>query len=158
MRFRPTFLAPVLMIAVAACGGGDKQPAASATSAAAPSAVAARAQLAAPDPGTVTVAWTFDLAEGWHLYGSGLNDSGYPPSVALTLPDGWRAGPLRWPVPERYLMPGDILDHVYHHRLVLLQDLLPPTACGPRRRPRWGPGCAGWPAARSACRARPSSP
>ncbi|MFO7608920.1 MAG: protein-disulfide reductase DsbD family protein [Candidatus Krumholzibacteriia bacterium] len=122
----------------AACGGDAPQrdapepaPAPTSGAAAAAAAVTVGATLARPAPGTVTVAWTFDLADGWHLYWHGLNDSGYPPSVNLTLPAGWTAGPLRWPVPERYLMAGGILDHVYHRRLVLLQDLTPPGGVVP---------------------------
>lgn len=71
--------------------------------------------------GAVTLLWKFELAEGWHLYWTGLNDSGYPPKVEMDLPDGWIAGGLQWPVPERYEMEGGILDHVYHHDFVLLQ-------------------------------------
>lgn len=137
----------VLPLVAAACGQRDRQDAAPAPqpgpAAAAAAAVTVGATLAQLQPGTVTVAWTFDLADGWHLYWYGLNDSGYPPSVTLTLPAGWTAGPLRWPVPERYLMAGGILDHVYHRRLVLLQDLTPPggevpaTATGIGAEVRW---------------------
>lgn len=74
-----------------------------------------------------TVAWRFHIADGWHLYWDGLNDSGAPPTVALDLPEGWSAGPLRWPVPERHVAAGGILDHVYFDELVLLQDLHTPT-------------------------------
>ena len=71
---------------------------------------------------TIQVLYRLKMAEGWHLYAPLLNDSGYPPEVELDLPAGWRAGPLLWPVPQRYLMPGGILDHVYHHELVLVQE------------------------------------
>lgn len=72
------------------------------------------------------VLWRFDLADGWHLYWNGRNDSGFPPAVKLDLPPGWQAGPLLWPAPERYLTPGEILDHVYHGQLLLLQELMVP--------------------------------
>ena len=95
---------------------------------------------AVPDPITaipgnpVMVAWRFVLAAGWHLYWPGRNDSGYPPGVKLDLPEGWLAGELGWPVPERLIQPGEILDHVYHHELVILQELTPPaTAHGGQR-------------------------
>ena len=132
MRNPNAYLLAVLLAALAGCGDrGDRAEQPSAAAAAPSAAVSVDVRLASPDPGIVTVAWIFDLADEWHLYGPGLNDSGYPPSVALTLPENWSAGPLRWPVPERYLMPGDILDHVYHHRLVLLQDLAPPADVRP---------------------------
>lgn len=121
----PTLL--VLTLVLAACnGGGEAVPAAQpAAQPAAAAAVQVRAELFTDEAGLLRVAWVFDLAERWHLYADLLNDSGYPPSVTWELPDRWRAGPLRWPVPERYVLPGGILDHVYHGRLVLEQELFP---------------------------------
>jgi len=79
---------------------------------------------AAAVPGeAVTLVWRFALADDWHLYWAGRNDSGFPPRVDLGLPAGWVAGGLQWPVPERYVSPGDILDHVYFEELVLVQKL-----------------------------------
>lgn len=77
---------------------------------------------AAAAPGeSVTLVWRFAMAEDWHLYWTGRNDSGYPPRIDLELPDGWVAGGLQWPAPERYVAEGDILDHVYFDELVLVQ-------------------------------------
>ncbi|MBE0567463.1 MAG: hypothetical protein IH621_16025, partial [Krumholzibacteria bacterium] len=140
----------VLPLLLAACGKGQDERAEPAPPPSAAAAVAVEARLAGPDPATVTVAWTFDLADGWHLYWHGLNDSGYPPSVHLDLPVGWRAGPLRWPVPERYLMAGGILDHVYHRQLVLLQDLQPPQGARPAAATAIG-ATVRWLACRQAC-------
>ena len=80
---------------------------------------------------TVTLAWRFALADGWHLYWSGRNDTGYPPRIDLDLPEGWMAGGLRWPVPERHVAAGDILDHVYHGELVLIQKMVAPVDAVP---------------------------
>jgi DsbC/DsbD-like thiol-disulfide interchange protein len=79
--------------------------------------------LAAVPGEAVTLVWRFALAKDWHLYWAGRNDSGFPPRVDLELPAGWVAGGLQWPVPERYVSPGDILDHVYFEELVLVQKL-----------------------------------
>lgn len=73
-----------------------------------------------------TLVWRFDLADRWHLYSNSRNDSGFPPRVKLDLPPGWQAGPLQWPTPERYLAAGDLLDHVYHDQLLLLQEVAVP--------------------------------
>jgi len=62
----------------------------------------------------------FELAEGWHIYWDGFNDTGFPPMVEWSLPDGVRVGPMVWPVPERYISPGGILDHVYEGRPTIL--------------------------------------
>lgn len=100
--------------------------------------------------GTVKVAWYFDLADGWHLYWPGRNDSGFPPSLKLDLPAGWSARPLRWPVPTRHVLPGDLLDHVYDLPLLVLeQELVPPdpvAAAGQEISARWR-----WLACRDEC-------
>lgn len=76
---------------------------------------------------TFLLGWRFDLSAGWHLYWNGRNDSGFAPTVKHDLPTGWQAGPLLWPVPERHLAAGDILDHVYHGQLLLLQEVTVPA-------------------------------
>ena len=76
-----------------------------------------------PERPVFILEWRFRIAEGWHLYWDGLNDSGMPPRVRFDLPEGWSAGPLHWPAPERLLSPGGILDHVYHDRLILWQEI-----------------------------------
>lgn len=99
--------------------------------------------------GSATLLWRFELADGWHLYWTGLNDSGYPPKVELDLPEGWVAGGLQWPTPERYVMPGDILDHVYHRELVLLQRI--GVAAGAEPGEARATAAVGWLACRDAC-------
>lgn len=75
-------------------------------------------------PGTITwIGIEFDIADKWHIYWPGQNDSGYAPSIEWTLPQGVTAGPLHWPTPKRYVMPGDILDHTYEGKLILLTPL-----------------------------------
>ena len=72
---------------------------------------------------SVTLVWKFDLATDWHLYWAGRNDTGFPPLIDLELPAGWVAGGLQWPVPERQVSAGDILDHVYFGELILIQKI-----------------------------------
>ena len=62
---------------------------------------------------TNNIALTFDIDEGWHVYWPGQNDTGFAPTVELTLPEGWEAGEIQWPAPHRYIAPGNILDHIY---------------------------------------------
>ena len=144
-----TILLTILVAAAAALSdcGGSPEPAATDRRAVTLDALTGGP---AQPGGPVTVAWRFTLSGDWHLYWTGRNDSGYPPSVALDLPFGWSAGDLQWPPPERLIMPGGILDHVYHHELVLLQELAPPDG--------WKPGGGGgfpakvrWLACREAC-------
>lgn len=75
--------------------------------------------------------WRFELADDWHLYWNGHNDSGFAPVIDLALPEGWSADPPLWPVPIRHLSPGGILDHIYEHELVLRQTVHPPAGLVP---------------------------
>lgn len=70
----------------------------------------------------------FDIADDWHIYWPGQNDSGYAPEVEWTLPAGVEVGPIHWPAPHRYTLPGDILDHVYEGHVLLLAELTIPTS------------------------------
>ncbi len=79
---------------------------ASPTLAASVRSTAAEAELvsahAAIVPGhTLDVGLRIKLDPGWHVYWKNAGDSGSPPALALTLPDGFRAGPLQFAVPSR---------------------------------------------------------
>jgi len=43
----------------------------------------------------------FKLEPGWHVYWKNAGDSGEPPRVKWTLPEGVTAGPLQFPAPKR---------------------------------------------------------
>lgn len=88
-----------------------------------PRRVTASVHVAAAAADSATLLWSFDLAPSWHLYGPYRNDTGLPPRIALELPAGWQAGPLSWPAAARHLLAGEILDHVYHDGLDLLQTV-----------------------------------
>lgn len=74
----------------------------------------------------VAVLWRFEPTAGWHLYADLLNDTGFPPSLTWELPEGWKTGPLQWPVPERSVTVGEILDHVYEGEFIVIQGLTVP--------------------------------
>ena len=77
---------------------------------------------------SVTVAWTFTIAADWHLYWQNPGDSGLPPKVKYTLPAGWTAEPLQFPVPERHEVAG-LVSFIYERQVVLFSRLqVPPTA------------------------------
>lgn len=72
---------------------------------------------------TATLGISFDIADGWNLYWINPGESGAAPKVTLTLPPGVTASDLRWPSPERKVLPGDILDYIYTRRVTLLTTL-----------------------------------
>lgn len=78
-------------------------------------------------PGAVAmVGVTFDIDPGWHLYWNGVNDTGFPITIDLTLPDGYRAMETLWPAPHRHVSEGEILDHIYEDRVTLLIPVVVP--------------------------------
>ncbi len=77
------------------------------------------------------VAIVFDIEDGWHTYWNGLNDTGMPTTIDLTLPRGFERGEIRWPVPERYIMGrNDMIDHVYKGRAVHVIPVKAPEEIG----------------------------
>ncbi|HEX6441263.1 MAG TPA: protein-disulfide reductase DsbD domain-containing protein, partial [Stellaceae bacterium] len=64
-------------------------------------------ELAAIAPGTTLwVDLHLDIAPGWHTYWRNPGDSGLPTEIAWTLPAGFAAGEIVWPVPERFVVEG----------------------------------------------------
>src|SRR6516162_5727787 len=46
------------------------------------------------------------IAPGWHVYWRNPGDSGLPTAIDWRLPPGFSAGPISWPVPERFVQSG----------------------------------------------------
>lgn len=83
-------------------------------------------------PGTtVNLGLHFVIAPGWHIYWNGLNDTGFPPSVEITAPDGYVVGESRWPAPARHISPGDLLDHVYEREALIIVPVTVPKDAKP---------------------------
>ena len=55
---------------------------------------------------TLWVDLHLDIAPGWHTYWRNPGDSGLPTEIAWTLPAGFDAGDIVWPVPERFVVEG----------------------------------------------------
>src|SRR5579872_5810272 len=51
--------------------------------------------------GSVTVGFHFRMQKGWHIYWQNPGDSGQAPSITWTLPEGFTAGEIQWPLPQR---------------------------------------------------------
>jgi thiol:disulfide interchange protein DsbD len=74
------------------------------------------------------VAVDIRMAEGWHTYWENGGDAGLPTTIEWTLPEGFEAGPLLWPVPHRYEEAGDLVTFGYAERVLLLTEITPPSA------------------------------
>jgi len=59
----------------------------------------------------------FKLEPGWHIYWQNAGDSGEPPHVKWTLPDGISTSPLQFPAPKRLPL-GPLMDFGYENEVV----------------------------------------
>jgi thiol:disulfide interchange protein DsbD len=59
----------------------------------------------------------FKLEPGWHVYWKNAGDSGEPPRMKWTLPDGISAGALQFPVPKRLPL-GPLMDFGYEDEVL----------------------------------------
>jgi DsbC/DsbD-like thiol-disulfide interchange protein len=63
---------------------------------------------------------------GWHIYWKNPGDSGLPTRVKFNLPGGFTAGELQYPVPHRFVLPGNIVCFGYENTVMLLAKITPP--------------------------------
>jgi len=73
------------------------------------------------------VAIRFQLDAGWHIYWQNSGDSGLPPSVRWTLPEGFSVGELQFPTPKRHESPGDIITNILAGEPILIVKVTPPA-------------------------------
>lgn len=59
----------------------------------------------------------FKLESGWHIYWKNAGDSGEPPHIRWTLPEGITAGPLQFPAPKRLPL-GPLMDYGYEDEVL----------------------------------------
>ncbi|WP_328986184.1 protein-disulfide reductase DsbD family protein [Thiorhodovibrio winogradskyi] len=64
----------------------------------------------------------FDLQPGWHTYWRNPGDSGEPPRLSWTLPEGVTAGPIQWPYPSRIPV-GPLANYGYFDQALHLVSL-----------------------------------
>ncbi|MBT4622690.1 MAG: DUF255 domain-containing protein [Verrucomicrobia bacterium] len=77
----------------------------------------------AAEPGTTVMAGLeLTMADGWHTYWINPGAAGIPTAVEWTLPKGVSAGPIQWPVPDKFTALGSI-GYGYHDKTILLVPL-----------------------------------
>ncbi|HEY6293623.1 MAG TPA: protein-disulfide reductase DsbD domain-containing protein [Terriglobia bacterium] len=62
----------------------------------------------------------FVLEKGWHIYWINPGDSGQSPSFQWQLPEGFSAGSIEWPRPERMQSSSELTDYGYHDEVLLM--------------------------------------
>lgn len=67
------------------------------------------------------------MAEHWHTYWRNPGDSGLATEIRWALPEGFAAGPIVWPVPERIPV-AHLINYGYEGEILLLTQITPPAA------------------------------
>ncbi|GAC1419859.1 MAG: thioredoxin family protein [Acidobacteriaceae bacterium] len=62
--------------------------------------------------GSQEVGLVLAMEDRWHVYWVNAGDSGEPPKITWTLPEGFTAGPMQFPIPERLPL-GPLMDFGY---------------------------------------------
>jgi thiol:disulfide interchange protein/DsbC/DsbD-like thiol-disulfide interchange protein len=91
------------------------------------------AERAAAQPGKpVVVGLKLRMEPQWHTYWKNPGDSGLPTKIQWILPEGWKAGEIQWPYPQK-LPVGPLMNYGYEDEVVLLSEITPPAsaAAGP---------------------------
>jgi len=65
------------------------------------------------------------LRKGWHTYWKNPGDAGLPLRITWRLPDGFAAGPIEWPAPER-IPEGPSISYGYQGEVFLPIEITPP--------------------------------
>lgn len=68
----------------------------------------------------LTLGVHFILEKGWHIYWINPGDSGQPPSFAWQLPQGFNAGEIEWPRPDKLQSSPTLADYGYHDDVLLI--------------------------------------
>lgn len=72
----------------------------------------------------------FDVAPQWHIYWENPGDSGLATRVNLTAPEGFEVSPLLFPGPDRFDLPGGLVNYGYADKAALFLDVVPPAQAG----------------------------
>jgi thiol:disulfide interchange protein len=80
--------------------------------------------------GTVQVGLVLTLEEHWHVYWINAGDSGEPPKITWTLPDGITAGPMQFPIPSRLPL-GPLMDFGYEDEVAFPVQLTAASSLKP---------------------------
>jgi len=67
----------------------------------------------------VTIGLDLHMAPGWHTYWQYAGDAGLPTHIDWTLPAGFTAGAIQWPLPVRDPEAGDIVTYDYQGEVLL---------------------------------------
>ncbi len=67
-----------------------------------------------------------DHAPHWHTYWINPGDSGLETTIDWALPEGFAAGPIKWPYPERLRL-GHLVSFGFEREVLLMVEITPPA-------------------------------
>lgn len=73
----------------------------------------------------------FNIRPGWHLYWINPGDSGMPPEITWNLPEGFKAGEVIFPVPQKFTKSGQVT-YGFTEELLLLCEIETPEGFNPK--------------------------
>ncbi|WP_158279724.1 protein-disulfide reductase DsbD family protein [Coraliomargarita sinensis] len=79
---------------------------------------------------TFQLAVTFDMEPEWHIYWENPGASGLPPELDWKLPDGFEAGEIVWPAPERISLEG-LVSYGFKDTATLVVPVVAPSDLEP---------------------------
>ncbi len=80
--------------------------------------------------GTAWMAVELQMKPGWHTYWRNPGDAGQPTDILWTLPQGYEAGGIAWPVPKPFTVEY-ITSYGYEDRVALLVPVTAPATAKP---------------------------
>jgi thiol:disulfide interchange protein/DsbC/DsbD-like thiol-disulfide interchange protein len=83
---------------------------------------------------TFTMGVLMDMDRGWHTYWKNPGEAGLATRIFWTLPEGFKAGDILWPLPHKYIEEGDVLTLGYAGENMLLVHLTAPSNLRPGSR------------------------
>jgi thiol:disulfide interchange protein DsbD len=75
----------------------------------------------------LTVGVRLEMEKGWHTYWRNPGDSGLPTRARWDLPEGFAAGEIQWPYPDRFRT-GPLVSYGYEHEVLLPVEIRVPAA------------------------------
>ncbi len=73
------------------------------------------------------VALKLEMDTGWHVNWLNPGDAGLAPTIKWALPDGFAAGKINWPIPQRIPV-GDLMLFGYEGSVLLMVEITSPKA------------------------------
>src|SRR5262245_47726259 len=74
-----------------------------------------------------TLGTRLTVRPGWHVYWINPGDAGVATTIDWRLPEGFTAGAIQWPQPDRLPALGGLVTYGYSNHVMLLTDVTAPS-------------------------------